>query len=67
MQQLELFPSEVNTMKYRPFINVFDVRDSIKAYGIWYAVWYYGHTPYALWTIFVASRLAKLDRKLGLV
>jgi hypothetical protein len=53
--------------KYQKYINVFEVRDNIKAYGVWYSIWFHGHSPYSLWTIFVAWRMTKYDRKLGLI
>lgn len=53
-------------MPYQKYIDVFEVKANIKCFGVWYAIWLHGHSPYALWTIFVAWRMTKLDRKLGL-
>jgi hypothetical protein len=52
--------------RYQRYINVFEVRNSIKAFGVWYAIWLHGHSPYALWTIFVAWRMHKMDKRLRL-
>jgi hypothetical protein len=51
-------------MKY---INVFEVKHQIEHHGVWYAIWFHGTSRHALWTIFVASRMVKSDRKLGLI
>ena len=45
------------------YVNVFEVKNSIRDYGIWYALWFHGTSRQALWTIFVASRMLKRDRK----
>jgi len=42
-------------------INVFNVKDQIDRHGIWYAIWFYGTSRHALWTIFVASRMLKRE------
>jgi len=43
------------------YINVFEVKDHIDRYGIWYAIWFHGTSRHALWTIFVASRMLKRE------
>jgi hypothetical protein len=43
--------------------NVFDYKSTIECWGIWYALWLYGFNKHALWTIFVATRMIKRDRK----
>ena len=48
-------------MKEQQYINVFEVKDNIACYGVWYALWFHGTSPYALWTIFVASRILKRE------
>lgn len=42
-------------------INIFAVQSAIKAYGIWYAIWFYGWRE--AWTIFVATRMNAFDRR----
>ncbi len=37
--------------------SVFRVKESVKSFGVWYAVWLYGFDN--LWTIFVATRMIK--------
>ena len=39
--------------------SVFQVKSSIKNFGIWYAIWHYGARN--AWTIFVATRMLKRD------
>jgi hypothetical protein len=34
--------------------NVFEVKQNIERFGIWYALWFHGTNRNALWTIFVA-------------
>ncbi len=41
--------------------NIFAVQSAIRAYGIWYAIWFYGWRE--AWTIWVATRMIKLDRR----
>ena len=48
-------------MKMQEYINVFEAKDNIAGYGVWYALWFHGTSPYALWTIFVASRILKRE------
>jgi hypothetical protein len=46
-------------MKMKP--SVFQVKSSIKSFGIWYAIWHYGASN--AWTIFVATRMIKREDK----
>jgi len=39
--------------------SVFHVKSSVQSFGIWYAIWHYGANN--IWTIFVATRMIKLD------
>lgn len=41
--------------------NIFAVQQSINAYGLWYALWFYGWRQ--AWTIFVATRMIAFDRR----
>jgi hypothetical protein len=41
--------------------NVFEVKQNIERFGIWYALWFHGTNRNALWTIFVASRMLKRE------
>jgi hypothetical protein len=41
--------------------NIFAVQSAINAYGIWYAIWFYGWRE--AWTIWVATRMNKFDRR----
>ena len=43
------------------YINVFDVKNHIERFGIWYALWFHGFSKQSLWTIFVASRMLKRE------
>jgi hypothetical protein len=41
--------------------NVFEVKQNIERFGVWYALWFHGINRNALWTIFVASRMLKRE------
>jgi hypothetical protein len=43
------------------YVNVFEVKDSIDRFGIWYALWFHGTSRQALWTIFVAYQMLKRE------
>ena len=46
--------------------NIFAVRDTLKGYGFWYTLWVHGVSVHSLWTIFVAWRMIRYDKKLRL-
>ena len=48
--------------KYRS-LNVFDIKTTIECWGIWYTLWLHGFSIHTLWTIFVATRMIKRDKK----
>ncbi len=45
------------------YVNVFDVKNHIERFGVWYALWFHGTSKQALWTIFVATRMIRHDKK----
>jgi len=47
-------------MKYN---NVFEVKQNIERFGIWYALWFHGTNRNALWTIFVAWQMIRHNDK----
>ena len=47
------------------YTNIFAVRDTLSAYGFWYAVWLYGVSRKSLWTIFCAWQMIRYDLKIA--
>lgn len=43
------------------YVNVFEVRDTLKMWGFWYTVWHHGWGN--IYSIFVASQMIRYDRK----
>jgi hypothetical protein len=43
--------------------NVFEVKQNIERFGIWYALWFHGTNRNALWTIFVAWQMIRHHNK----
>ena len=42
-------------------MNIFAVKNDIEAWGVWYALWFYGLSPRALWCIWCACRMIKRE------
>jgi hypothetical protein len=47
------------------YLSVFDVMKSVKMFGVWYCLWAYGVGFHSLWTIYVATRIIKFDKRIG--
>lgn len=45
------------------YVNVFEVKRNIEDFGVWYAIWFHGTSKQSLWTIFVATRMIRRDKK----
>lgn len=43
--------------------NIFEVRNTLHSYGVWYCLWFYGISRKSLWTIFCAKQMNRFDYK----
>ena len=44
------------------YLNIFEVKRSIEAWGVWYALWAFGLSPQSLWCIWCACQMIERDR-----
>lgn len=63
MAALLNYPYLTNKGTNMEYNNVFEVKQNIERFGIWYALWFHGTNGNALWTIFVAWQMIRHNNK----